>query len=196
MRPALGGAEGSLESDLEVLVSGAGIDYGLGRTNIDTETGIRYGVISQHSVGQAWYDEAEADYGSPTCPACGTDAVEYDVEKHGEYEKGDGGCTDYACTHCEATIDSSNAFGDEPTGWYVDSDGYKLTDCLDSDIMIIKSPFYTFAMFCSPCVPGAGNLDSPAEDGAKTFCLGHEWFEDGKAPYSVYSVETNKLVSP
>ena len=27
-----------------------GIDYGLGRSNIDKATGIRYGVISQHSV--------------------------------------------------------------------------------------------------------------------------------------------------
>ena len=42
-----------------------GIDYGLGKTNIDKTSGIRYGVISQHSVGQAWYDESEAYYGTP-----------------------------------------------------------------------------------------------------------------------------------
>jgi hypothetical protein len=46
----------------------AGIDYGLGRANVDHETGIRYGVISQHTVGQAWYDSAEAEYGEPHCP--------------------------------------------------------------------------------------------------------------------------------
>jgi hypothetical protein len=28
----------------------AGIDYGMGRTNIDSLTGIRYGVISSHSI--------------------------------------------------------------------------------------------------------------------------------------------------
>lgn len=52
----------------------------------------------------------------------------------------------------------------------------------------------TFAQFCSPCVPGAG--DSPLADGVKTYCLGHGWFEDGKAPYAVYSVATGELISP
>ena len=41
----------------------AGIDYGRGLTNIDTETGIRYGVISQNEVLQAWADSSEPDYG-------------------------------------------------------------------------------------------------------------------------------------
>lgn len=36
-----------------------------------------------------------------------------------------------------------------------------MTDCLDNDAFIIKSPYYTYAQFCSPCVPGAGNLDNP-----------------------------------
>jgi hypothetical protein len=36
-----------------------GIDYGRGKTNIDLETGIRYGVISQNDVLQAWADCSE-----------------------------------------------------------------------------------------------------------------------------------------
>lgn len=31
-----------------------GIDYGLGQSNIDKETGIRFGVISQHSLHPEW----------------------------------------------------------------------------------------------------------------------------------------------
>src|SRR3990167_6597624 len=54
---------------------GPGIDYGLGMANVDHATGIRYGAISQHSVGQAWYDAAEPDYGEPTCPDCGSALV-------------------------------------------------------------------------------------------------------------------------
>lgn len=60
---------------------------------------------------------------------------------------------------------------------------------------ILKSPYYTYAQFCSPCAPGAGYLPSPLKDrpaGNKTYCLGHDWFEDGTAPYRVYSVKTNK----
>ena len=200
-----------------------GIDYGMGTTNVDHETGIRYGVISQHSVGQAWYEQAEADYGKPTCPKCGNELVdEYD----GDFEQYGRGCADYACEDCKITIDSQDTFGEEPIGWNYEGEGYLLTDCLDSDIFVLKSPFYTFAPFCSPCVPGAGNLDDAecdpigyidpdgkehfgqwderlraancapiyADRGAKTYCLGHDWFEDGKAPYLVYSVETGKEV--
>ena len=42
---------------------GAGIDYGRGQTNIDHKTGIRYGVISQNEVLQAWCDSSEPYYG-------------------------------------------------------------------------------------------------------------------------------------
>lgn len=52
-----------------------GIDYGLGVTNIDLQTGIRYGVINQHEVLQAWCDSSEADYGEPHCGRCGNEAV-------------------------------------------------------------------------------------------------------------------------
>ena len=82
-----------------------GVDYGLGRTNINHETGIRYGVISQHDVMQAWCDSAEPDYGTPTCPKCGNDAAEYAHDKNnfGEEETHDVGfgCADYICDDCK-----------------------------------------------------------------------------------------------
>ena len=174
---------------------GAGIDYGMGTTNRDPETGMRYGVISQHSVSQAWCDCAEADYGAPTCPKCGSGAVSYE-DKHEPLEQFGHGCADYTCESCEITFDASDAYGDEPIGWNYSEDGYDLTDCLDSDIFVLKSHYFTKARYCSPCVPGACSLDSPDEDGAECFCLGHDWFEDGRAPYPVYSVETRQIVEP
>lgn len=176
----------------------AGIDYGCGTANVDHATGFRYGVISQHSVLQAWADSAEPDYGKPACPKCGNEVVEYSDEAHGDYlHVGSGSyrsCADYACEACERYLVSEDAFGDEALGWSYNDEGYELTDCLDSDIFILKSPYYTKAQFCSPCVPGAGNLDSPDADGVETYCLGHDWFEDGKAPYPVYSVQTREQV--
>ena len=169
-----------------------GIDYGATTgANRDSETGIRYGVISQNSVLQAWADSAEADYGEPACPHCGNPVVEYNDDAHGEY---DGDCAEYACESCRRTYDTSECYGEEPIGWSYDYDEYTLTDCLDTDIFVLKSPYYTFAAYCSPCVPGAGNLDSPHPDGVPTYCLGHDWFEDGVAPYPVYSVETHELI--
>jgi hypothetical protein len=40
-----------------------GIDYGMGASNINPLTGIRYGVISQNEVLQAWADSSEPYYG-------------------------------------------------------------------------------------------------------------------------------------
>jgi hypothetical protein len=167
-----------------------GIDYGLGRSNIDSENGIRYGVISQNSVLQAWADSAEPDYGEPTCGQCGNPAIEACDAPEEEWNEGQ----DYACLTCKRVFWSDEAFGDEPLGYSYEADGYKLTDCLDNDIFVLKSPYFTYAQFCSPCVPGAGNLDTTGPEGIKTYCLGHDWFDDSKAPYPVYSVETGEEV--
>ena len=37
-------------------------------------------------------------------------------------------------------------------------------------------------------------LDAPVADGVKTYCLGHNWFEGGIAPYPVYRVSDNVQV--
>ncbi len=176
-----------------------GIDYGLiGQTNRDAQTGIHYGVISQNSVGQAWYEDSEPDYGEPTCPKCGREILDSgddaipptEQREHWDY-KGN----DFACIVCESTFWSDAVYGDEPLGYSYEGEGYKLSSCFDSDIFVLDSPYYTFAQFCSPCVPGAGNLDNAMEEGIKTYCLGHDWFEEGKAPYPVYSVESGELIA-
>lgn len=174
-------------------MTNAGIDYGMGRSNIDVVSGIRYGVIAQNSVLQAWSDSAEPDYGKAHCPKCGNEAIEYDSDKDVDFACGHG-CADFMCESCEYVFDGDEAYPDEDCGWNYSGDGYELTDCLDYNIFVLNSKYYTFAKFCSPCVPGAGDLDNPIEDGAKTYCLGHDWFEDGKAPYAVYSVETGEEI--
>jgi hypothetical protein len=189
------------------------IDYGMGKTNIDPETGIRYGCVSVHSLNpDVIYDAQELDYGKPHCPKCGNAAatipahteqrgagvsVIQDVpEAYEDYEMARGAYADYACESCRYLFDGGEAFPDEPLGWYIDDGEYKVVDCLDSDALVIKSPYYTLANFCSPCVPGAGNLDSHNTDGVKTYCFGHDWFDDGKAPYPVYAVATGERVEP
>ncbi len=185
-----------------------GIDYsGLGSTaNRNPETGIRYGVISQHSVHPDFWDGVEYDYGEAQCPNCEKKLTEVERE-------------DEECYDCGKSFNSEDCYPEEPRGWSYDKEGYKLTGCLDTDIFVSESKFYTYAKFCSPCVPGAGNLDNPFEHATpiednypawgedyrimaeacgfpKTYCLNHDWFEDGKAPYPVFSVETNELIKP
>ena len=127
-----------------------GIDYGRGLVNIDHETGIRYGVISQHEVLQAWADESELD-----CTGCDLDEFE--------------------CDGCD-----KNNFRLEDAEYTAFSDSM-------GDIFIIKSPYYTFCDYCSPCAPGAGDLSTTGN--VKTYCFGDDWFDGGKAPYTIYNVE-------
>lgn len=199
-----------------------GLDYsGPGSTaNRDAATGIRYGVISCNSVGQSLYDAQEMDYGKPHCPECGGEAESYDGAKHEDYGHEEHECADYACDSCESVFGSESAFPEEACGWSIDDGEYTIINCLDNDAMIVKSPYYTYAQFCSPCVPGAGSLDSPytvemdelkgpflpetmkvlAESAGfpRVYCLGWDWFdEDNPCPYpAIYRVDNNEPVLP
>lgn len=177
----------------------AGIDYGMGTTNVDKSNGIRFGVISSHDISQALSDsDIDYIYPGPNCPKCGCDVVSCDdsMQENEGYRRDAGSCDDFQCDDCEHVWDSSQVYGEEPTCWEYREDGYELSDCLDSDVFVTKSPYYTLAQYCSPCVPGACSLNSPDEDGVKAYCLGHDWFEDCKAPYTVYSVATGAIVEP
>ena len=195
-------------------MSDAGIDYGMGTTNIDHETGIRFGVIHQHKVGQAWYDSEELDYGPPHCPKCGNeaDSIEElpfyldDLESDGDsliipedvQDEVFGNSTwadegrDHACLKCARSFDSDEAYGDEPNGSFYDSDGYKCFGSSDGDIFVEKSPYYTLCNFCSPCAPGAGYLTSSNPNGIAAYCFGPEWFD--KCPYPVYRVDNDECI--
>ena len=170
----------------------AGIDYGMGKANIDHDTGIRYGVISQHEVLQAWADSSEADY--PTlldtndfeCSKCREPYFPTEEDNWGDY---------VICKECgeEFELDGDDL---EPYGFILDDGEYKASCGQDGGIFITLSPFYTECMFCSPCAPGAGYLMSPVKDGVKAYCFGHDWFDEGRAPYPVYQVDTGELVEP
>lgn len=265
---------------------GSGIDYGMGQTNIDTNNGIRYGVISCNSLSEWFWESVEHNYGKPTCPKCGNEAKEGDGEEtrwittdevssfvdgplgkelerttlywsneDGWVEDEDsatiftneeketfnlpmgegykvewtvkeftphrerGCCGDYHCPSCLIYFDGDDAYPDEPLGWTIGEDGILAENCLDNDCCITKSPYYTYAPFCSPCVPGAGNLNDTHDNlptfvrnaiikhdecagqflglqvfGVKTYCFDKSWFQDEECPYPYWSVETNELV--
>jgi hypothetical protein len=81
----------------------------------------------------------------------------------------------------------------EPIGFVLDDEEYLATQGYDDcDIFILKSPYYTLCDHCSPCAPGAGYLMSPGS--VKAYCFGHDFFEDGKAPYRVFRVDTDEEV--
>lgn len=200
-----------------------GIDYGMGTTNVDPKTGIRYGVISQNDVLQSWADSSEPDYSDPTCPKCGNPAIDLngddvpdDVPDLDDSPDGweDNG-RDYACPHCRYAFDSDEVYGDEAIGFDLDDGEYVAhqggDDC---DIFILKSPYFTYAQYCSPCAPGACYLRSPVDsNGPKAYCFAPDWFdywddetghgpqptgeycgEKTSCPYPVYRVSDGECV--
>jgi hypothetical protein len=172
---------------------GRGIDYGRGLANVDRDTGIRFGVIPANTLGQSWYDASESDYGEPTCPTCGKEDL-IDSDADGAPEAAE---KDWFCLQCDESLWSDETGPELPIAHVLDDGEYQATQGgEDCDVFVLKSPYFTRAEYCSPCAPGACYLTSPCEDGDRAYCFGHDWFEDGIAPYPVYFVETGERVEP
>lgn len=175
-----------------------GIDYGLGQTNIDKATGIRYGVIAMNGVTEAWAECSESEYGEPTCPKC-SEAIGSSDDAPDCPETDEDWYTgkDYVCFTCKACYWSDVVYGDEPLGYSFSDSEYDAHCGTDGfGIFITRSPYYTLAAFCSPCAPGAGDLNTPDDAGVRTYCFDHGWFDDGKAPYRVFRVSDDSEVLP
>ena len=175
---------------------GTGIDYGMGRTNVDPSNGIRFGVIPSNDVLQTWADSSESVYPDPEpveCTSCGG------IGEVAPGEDTDGEGEPCECEECGG-IGEVEGDGDdigEPLGFTYSGDGYECSQSGDdSDIFITRSPFYTLAPYCSPCAPGAVYLRDANPDGVRGYCFGHDWFEAGRAPYPVYRVDTGEEVPP
>ena len=182
-----------LTRNKEKLIMPAGIDYGRGQTNIDTTTGIRYGVICQHSVMPEALDDVFTQGDDLSFAAWKKDLT---AKIRAAIADAADDCTcrnediadEFAGDIADRIVEESDYDSSESIYRY-ERDGYVIENspslmCL----MILKSPYKTRAAFCSPCVPGAGDLDSPRDDGAETYCLGADWFEDEKAPYPIETV--------
>lgn len=197
-----------------------GLDYsGPGSmTNRDqNRPELHYGVISCNSLmPEAIYEAQEFEYPPPNdieCPECGAMVKAKDWGETVE-------CPNEDCEYHQEGFEVEMPDMMEPCGWSIDDGEYKIIDCLDNDAMVVKSPYYTYAQFCSPCVPGAGNLDNPylpemdglkakvlpetfrklAESAGfpKTYCLGYDWFDEyNPCPYPVmFRVDDDTPVLP
>ena len=166
----------------------SGIDYGRGMSNIDKETGIRYGVISIRTP----MPEALQDI--------------YDAALDANYDAAQAALREYIRNRVldiftELRGNAINGIVDSIVESIIDADGLSEIECAGGDyikygyhihvcettLMILKSPYVTRGRFCSPCYPGAIDLDTPDADGELAYCLGADFFENDKAPYPVLS---------
>lgn len=163
-------------------------------TNQDPKTGIHYGVISQNNIVQSWAEYSEPVYGPICCPYCGKEIKEDENE---EAAAVDNAAEDFYCKNCGREFSGEDATPEEPTGYMIDTEKLKAQSCLDNDVMIVLSEFFTYCRPCSPCVPNAGDLNSPAEEGEgiPAYCFSPEFYYDEEKPgFDIYSVQTRQKV--
>ena len=176
--------------------------------NYDEKTGIHYGVISPNSICQETlselcdksvdtiYEESKEDF---------TNQIENILNDNGFSI----GQIDEVLT---PAIDCFNEnYNNDNHGYEYEDKEYILHISDDNfGIFVIKSPYYTYTKQCSPCAPGAGDLDNPViqerlgempndifmHNTVKAYCLPREFFDSeySKIPYRYYNVSDDKEV--
>lgn len=182
--------------------------------NFDETTGIRYGVISPHNISSFALDDI---YNEGTDP-------QYESAKE-DFENGlKSAIKEFCDNNSNMRLDDRHIDIDQIMDQWNDhyeSDGSGIMDYSDKEydlhvsgdnfgIFVMRSPYYTYCLNCSPCAPGAGDLDNPIEipdfqemdRGDRALCLGHDWFDQDadqysrKIPYRVFRVSDNTEVLP
>ena len=171
--------------------------------NYDPETGIRFGVVSPHSISQyalddiytngtdPHYENAKNELMDDIKALCDNHGINFDRVNTDSF-------IDEFNDHFESCGDGQMDYSDSEYTLHVSGDNF--------GIFVMKSPYYTYCRGCSPCAPGAGDLDNPSDvtledDGSyesmgdPTLCLGPEWFnEDNPIPYQVFRVDNDQEV--
>lgn len=176
----------------------AGIDYGHGQANKNTETGIRFGVISIHSVNPDAVEDIYA-HGENLSHKQFIEEQKLKIERSLTDALEDFSIDEDKIKQLAETVfddieqDINDRYEENNDTYLYKKDGY-IIQTSELGLIILESPYFTYTQFCSPCVPGAGNLDAPLDTphkNNKTYCLGTEWFED-KKPYEPYLVKESK----
>lgn len=162
-------------------------DYGNGKTNID-KNGIRFGVISCYSLSSWLMGEAEPIY---------QESIDLDCPECKQSFSTDNLCPDdyQTCPNCEheqryRELDCLEPIGYDyfPNNSEIESQYSESLNCL----FITKSPYVTYGGYCSPCAPGAIDLDNAEQydesSGQLAYCLPHDCFEGDEAPYRVFNL--------
>jgi len=193
----------------------AGIDYSRGMRNVNLKTRIHYGVINQNEVLQVWFDSNEPQY-IFYCPHCGEPLESSEVKKCKSCKKKIAFDTEFdmiePCAYtytsegykCEQSADNTDIFiTDSPYYTYAQycspcapGAGY-LMNWYDPSSKDEKQAHEQLTLIntIAPLAYGEAYKSYAEQAGfPKVYCFGHDWFEDGKAPYPVFSVATGELI--
>ena len=124
--------------------------------NQDEKNKVFYGVISQNSINSTALDDIY--FGEHS------EDLYYESWKKEISQAIRGALEDYVSGSnleriVELVLDEAEYESNGEIDFNFNDGDYHIVKCLDSDLMILKSPYVTWAPPCSPCVPAAGDLD-------------------------------------
>jgi len=175
------------------------IDYGMGKTNRNTETGVRFGFIALNSLHPDLWDDLWSldnptldvalgnycrDYLSNLAKHGKLDASAMDIEEADDIGEAIAELSDEEAKDLLDQIDtwSLEAFWEgcdmELSGAEGTIDGVhvRVTELGGAYHMFVFASRFTGRYAeCSPCVPGAGDLASPNPDGPLTYDVHPDW---------------------
>ena len=172
--------------------------------NFDEKTGISYGVISPHAINQdalndlynegtdPHYENARQEILTAVSDFAGNSGLVISDEMQMQISDL---LIDDMSDHYESCGDGQCDYTDKDYTLHISGDNF--------GIFVIKSPYYTYCRKCSPCAPGAGDLNNPLEidefndmdNYDRAYCLGPDYFnEESQIPYRVFNVSDDKEV--
>jgi hypothetical protein len=165
--------ENAMKTETQEKETYRGIDYSLGKSNVDLETGIHYGVLSQNDLSSFAWDDVY-NHGEDV-------AFREALEEYLSANEGD---------EDELTQEFADSWESDISGYVYEREGLHLA-FTETEVMVLKSPYVTYGQFCSPCFPGAVNLDVPMDkdNGVKAYCLPADWFDE-YSPCPYQAIET------
>lgn len=142
--------------------------------NVNPETGIRYGIVAAHSLDPEIIDQMQRE---------GTD-VHYEEAKSDLWDAIKRTCSDSMSDRdsddvADLAVEriSDHWQDDEPTHEFELQGVEGRTTWLGGALLvwIFHSPFTDRFDLCSPCLPGACDLDSPNPDGYVGYTIPEDW---------------------
>jgi len=131
--------------------------------NTNPETGIRYGVVKLDSLADWAFDEFFNNGRNVTADAALAEAVAEGLDPEDD----------------EATQQFWDGYQGEEETYELETDGMRLMLSYLGGaplVWVFQSPVTTEARLCSPCVPGAGDLDNQEPGAFTCYSLPIEWF--------------------
>lgn len=96
----------------------------------------------------------------------------------------------------ELVDEVNDIYPENPSIRILEAIGYQAQQDEFGDIVLSKSPYFTYGKFVGNHMPGAVHMSVPnsTADDPKCYCFGPEFYDRYKIPHDIYDVATGELI--